>query len=69
MAHIGAPLARIVTLAAGLAGCFSSLAITRTTQAAQDAAQKSARANALVQAGQSEAAIPIYKELVAAFPA
>jgi tetratricopeptide (TPR) repeat protein len=66
MTHIRAPLLRIVALAAGLAGCFPFAAAAQVTP---DAAQKSARANALVQAGKSEAAIPIYKELVAAFPA
>ena len=38
-------------------------------QAAPDAARRFARANEYVQAGKPEAAIPIYKELTAAFPA
>lgn len=66
MAYAGAPLLRTALLAVGLAGWLSFQA---SAQPAQDAAQKSARANALVQAGKPEAAIPIYKELVAAFPA
>lgn len=66
MIHIRAPLLRNVALAAGLAGCFPFPAVA---QVAPDAAQKSARANALVQADKPEDAIPIYKELVAAFPA
>ena len=37
-------------------------------QLAADAAEKMRRANALVQAGQPEQAIPIYRELVAQFP-
>ncbi len=53
-------------LVAGPMVCLSALA---SPQTAQDAAQKSARANALVQAGQPEAAIPIYKQLAAAYPA
>jgi predicted Zn-dependent protease len=66
MGHLLAPLLRTAALTAGLAGCWPFMA---ATQVASDAAQKSARANALVQAGKPEAAIPIYKELVAAFPA
>lgn len=38
-------------------------------QPQQEAAQKLSRANALVQAGKPEAAIPLFRELVAAFPA
>jgi predicted Zn-dependent protease len=66
MAYIRAPHLRTAVLAVGLAGCWS---LALAAQPAQDAAQKSARANALVQAGKPEAAIPLYKELVAAFPA
>jgi predicted Zn-dependent protease len=66
MAYVGAPHLRTAWLAVGLVGClFFPLA----AQPSQNAAQKSARANALVQAGKPEAAIPIYKELVAAYPA
>jgi predicted Zn-dependent protease len=66
MAYVGAPILRTAWLAVGLAGC---LFFPSAAQPSQNAAQKSARANALVQAGKPEAAIPIYRELVAAFPA
>ena len=66
MAYAGSPPLRTAVLALGLAG-WSSFPLA--AQPAEDAAQRSARANALVQAGKPEAAIPIYKELVAAFPA
>lgn len=52
-------------LAACLVLLFPSIA---TAQPTQDAARKLERANALVQAGKPEAAIPLYRELVAAFP-
>jgi len=65
MAYARASHLRIAVLALGLAAC---VAFPVSAQPPQDAAQKSAQANALVQAGKPEAAIPIYKQLVAAFP-
>ncbi|MGD0579837.1 MAG: tetratricopeptide repeat protein [Bryobacteraceae bacterium] len=59
------PVLRIASLATGIAwaGWQPGLA-----QSAADAAEKVRRANALVQAEKPEQAIPIYRELVAAFP-
>jgi tetratricopeptide (TPR) repeat protein len=65
MALVRTPLFRSALVVAGLIAGF---AFPAAAQPARDAAQKNARANALVQAGKPEAAIPIYKELVATFP-
>ena len=42
--------------------------LSANAQSISEAVRKSAQANALVQAGKSEQALPIYKELVSAFP-
>jgi predicted Zn-dependent protease len=47
---------------------FGAVLLFADTQSPADAARKSSQANTLVQAGRPEQAIPIYKELAAAFP-